>query len=376
MRTIASWLIAMASVDRYLISCWNANRRRMSNLKNAYYCITIIVILSFLVWAETAYCFDAPLVGTPQKCYAKSTPCRIFNDLAQSFITTIIPSSIMLVFGLFTIRNVLQSQQVQPVTMATLTNTTGGNRRNERSLTVMLIAQVILLTIFSLPLAGQKFYLTYTFYQPKTPTQRAVEGFAFALVVQFTGVPSCIPFYLYTITGNIGSGGVGKSALTLQYMYDEFVGDYEPPFDGSYRKAVMLDGEEVQIDILDTAAIRDTYIRTDEGFLLVFDVTDAESFSDLNELHGETNIPAILVGNNIDLANKRTVSFEEAEQQAHSWSIRYIETSAKTTDNVDKVFCELMRIIRPLKNLTTDTYTNPINQNKDEERDTQCCLIL
>ncbi|CAF3287510.1 unnamed protein product [Rotaria sp. Silwood2] len=256
MRTIASWLIAMASVDRYLISCWNANRRRMSNLKNAYYCITIIVILSFLVWAETAYCFDAPLVGTPQKCYAKSTPCRIFNDLAQSFITTIIPSSIMLVFGLFTIRNVLQSQQVQPVTMATLTNTTGGNRRNERSLTVMLIAQVILLTIFSLPLAGQKFYLTYTFYQPKTPTQRA-----------------------------IGSGGVGKSALTLQYMYDEFVGDYEPPFDGSYRKAVMLDGEEVQIDILDTAAIRDTYIRTDEGFLLVFDVTDAESFSDLNELH-------------------------------------------------------------------------------------------
>jgi Ras-related protein Ral-B len=69
----------------------------------------------------------------------------------------------------------------------------------------------------------------------------------------------------------------------------------------------MLDGEEVQIDILDTAgqenyaglsinpsieiqiflyilAIRDTYIRSGEGFLLVFDVTDAESFSDLNEL--------------------------------------------------------------------------------------------
>jgi Ras-related protein Ral-A len=71
----------------------------------------------------------------------------------------------------------------------------------------------------------------------------------------------------------------------------------------------MLDGEEVQIDILDTAgqenyagelthlrrthlfssrssflAIRDTYIRSGEGFLLVFDVTDAESFADLNEL--------------------------------------------------------------------------------------------
>ncbi|CAF1584770.1 unnamed protein product, partial [Adineta steineri] len=51
----------------------------------------------------------------------------------------------------------------------------------------------------------------------------------------------------------VGSGGVGKSALTLQYMYDEFVVDYEPTKADSYRKTVMLDGEEVQIDILDTA---------------------------------------------------------------------------------------------------------------------------
>jgi len=167
----------------------------------------------------------------------------------------------------------------------------------------------------------------------------------------------------------VGSGGVGKSALTLQYMYDEFVVDYEPTKADSYRKAVMLDGEEVQIDILDTAgqenyaAIRDTYIRSGEGFLLVFDVTDAESFADLNELYeqilrvknGGTNIPAILVGNKIDLAEKRKVTPDEAEQKARSWSIRYIETSAKTKHNVDKVFCELMRIVRPFKNPIRET---------------------
>ncbi|CAF1263158.1 unnamed protein product [Adineta ricciae] len=169
----------------------------------------------------------------------------------------------------------------------------------------------------------------------------------------------------------VGSGGVGKSALTLQYMYDEFVVDYEPTKADSYRKAVMLDGEEVQIDILDTAgqenyaAIRDTYIRSGEGFLLVFDVTDSESFSDLNELYeqilrvknGGTNIPAILVGNKIDLAERRKVTLEEAEQKARSWSIRYIETSAKTKHNVDKVFCELMRIVRPFKNPVRETHT-------------------
>jgi GTPase SAR1 family protein len=53
--------------------------------------------------------------------------------------------------------------------------------------------------------------------------------------------------------------------------------------------------------------------------------------------NGGTNIPAILVGNKIDLAEKRKVTPEEAEQKARSWSVRYIETSAKTKFNVDKV---------------------------------------
>uniref|UniRef100_A0A8B9K7N0 RAS like proto-oncogene B n=1 Tax=Astyanax mexicanus TaxID=7994 RepID=A0A8B9K7N0_ASTMX len=87
----------------------------------------------------------------------------------------------------------------------------------------------------------------------------------------------------------VGSGGVGKSALTLQFMYDEFVEDYEPTKADSYRKKVVLDGDEVQIDILDTAgqedyaAIRDNYFRSGEGFLLVFSITEQESFSATSE---------------------------------------------------------------------------------------------
>ena len=45
----------------------------------------------------------------------------------------------------------------------------------------------------------------------------------------------------------VGSGGVGKSALTLQFMYDEFVEDYEPTKADSYRKKVVLGGEEAQV---------------------------------------------------------------------------------------------------------------------------------
>ncbi|XP_078099822.1 ras-related protein ralB-B-like [Sander vitreus] len=87
----------------------------------------------------------------------------------------------------------------------------------------------------------------------------------------------------------VGSGGVGKSALTLQFMYDEFVEDYEPTKADSYRKKVVLDGEDVQIDILDTAgqedyaAIRDNYFRSGEGFLLLFSITEHESFTATSE---------------------------------------------------------------------------------------------
>ncbi|CAF1068382.1 unnamed protein product [Adineta steineri] len=189
----------------------------------------------------------------------------------------------------------------------------------------------------------------------------------------------------------VGSGGVGKSALTLQYMYDEFVVDYEPTKADSYRKTVMLDGEEVQIDILDTAgqenyaAIRDTYIRTGEGFLLVFDITDSESFSDLQELHDQilrvkgsgTNIPTILVGNKTDLTDKRKITVEEAERKASEWSIRYIETSAKTKQNVDKVFCELMRSVKPLKTTKdTDDDNKHRMDSTTTKKDTGCCVIL
>jgi len=64
----------------------------------------------------------------------------------------------------------------------------------------------------------------------------------------------------------------------------QFVEDYEPTKADSYRKKVVLDGDEVQIDILDTAgqedyaAIRDNYFRSGEGFLCVFSISDPESF--------------------------------------------------------------------------------------------------
>lgn len=178
----------------------------------------------------------------------------------------------------------------------------------------------------------------------------------------------------------VGSGGVGKSALTLQFMYDEFVEDYEPTKADSYRKKVVLDGEEVQIDILDTAgqedyaAIRDNYFRSGEGFLCVFSITEPESFDATQEFReqilrvkNDENIPFLLVGNKSDLADKRRVPLDTCRERAQQWQVPYVETSAKTRDNVDKVFFDLMREIRSRKSDDSRATNGDVKKKKGKK---------
>ncbi|CAH8590729.1 unnamed protein product [Schistosoma rodhaini] len=85
----------------------------------------------------------------------------------------------------------------------------------------------------------------------------------------------------------VGSGGVGKSSLTLQFVYSEFIQDYEPTKANSYRRKITLDGVPLQFDILDTAGqedyrgIRDYFFKISEGFILVFAIDDSESVNSL-----------------------------------------------------------------------------------------------
>jgi len=184
----------------------------------------------------------------------------------------------------------------------------------------------------------------------------------------------------------VGSGGVGKSALTLQFMYDEFVEDYEPTKADSYRKKVVLDGEEVQIDILDTAgqedyaAIRDNYFRSGEGFLCVFSITDTDSFQSTQDFReqilrvkGDDSVPFLLVGNKCDLDERRKISRDEAEGRAAQWKVPYVETSAKTRSNVDKVFFDLMREIRLRK--SDGGGVEATDGSKKKRKKLKCCIL-
>lgn len=159
----------------------------------------------------------------------------------------------------------------------------------------------------------------------------------------------------------VGDGGVGKSALTIQLIQNHFVEEYDPTIEDSYRKQVVIDGETCLLDILDTAgqeeysAMRDQYMRTGEGFLLVFALNESKSFENINSYRDQIKrvkdseeVPMVLVGNKHDLPT-RAVDIRNVQETARSYNIPFIETSAKTRLGVDEAFYTLVREIRKFK---------------------------
>ncbi|XP_074786162.1 ras-related protein R-Ras isoform X3 [Athene noctua] len=116
----------------------------------------------------------------------------------------------------------------------------------------------------------------------------------------------------------LGSGGVGKSALSVRFVQSYFVPDSPPTIEDSYTRLCTVDGVPARLDILDTAgqeefgATREQHLRGGDGFLLVFAINDRGSFGALRRLHGQIlrvkdrdDVPAVMVGNKGDLLPQR-----------------------------------------------------------------------
>ncbi|KAF7632912.1 hypothetical protein Mgra_00007691 [Meloidogyne graminicola] len=156
----------------------------------------------------------------------------------------------------------------------------------------------------------------------------------------------------------LGSGGVGKSALTVQFVQGIFVEKYDPTIEDSYRKQVEVDGQQCMLEILDTAgteqftAMRDLYMKNGQGFVLVYSITAQSTFNDLMDLRDQilrvkdtNDVPMILVGNKCDLDDERVVGKEQGLNLARQFNSAFTETSAKQKINVHEVFYDLVRQI-------------------------------
>ncbi|CAG9806023.1 ras-related protein Rap1 [Chironomus tepperi] len=156
----------------------------------------------------------------------------------------------------------------------------------------------------------------------------------------------------------LGSGGVGKSALTVQFVQGIFVEKYDPTIEDSYRKQVEVDGQQCMLEILDTAgteqftAMRDLYMKNGQGFILVYSITAQSTFNDLQDLREQIlrvkdtdDVPMVLVGNKCDLEDERVVGKELGKQLAQQFNCSFMETSAKAKINVNDIFNDLVQQI-------------------------------
>jgi len=156
----------------------------------------------------------------------------------------------------------------------------------------------------------------------------------------------------------LGSGGVGKSAITVQFVQGIFVEKYDPTIEDSYRKMFEVDGNQFMLEILDTAgteqftAMRDLYMKNGQGFVLAYSIIAEATFKEIPELRDQIirvkdseNIPTVLVGNKCDLADQRVITTEQGEALATKFNAKFIEASAKTRINVDEIFHALVRLI-------------------------------
>ena len=192
----------------------------------------------------------------------------------------------------------------------------------------------------------------------------------------------------------LGSGGVGKSALTIQLVQRRYVAAYDPTIEDSYKKMIAVDGQDVSLDILDTAgqddfaAIRSTYIRSGQGFLVVFAVNDPSSFDaidhfvqDIRAASDKEDIPIVVCGNKCDL-QQRDIKKEDAEKFCQELNVKYFETSAKNNVNVTEAFVEVTRMMRrqnPAAPQQKTSQTVEKDHKKDgksnKNKDGSCCEV-
>jgi Ras-related protein Rab-8A len=157
----------------------------------------------------------------------------------------------------------------------------------------------------------------------------------------------------------IGDSGVGKSCLLLRFSDDSFTPSFITTIGIDFKiRTIDLEGKKIKLQIWDTAGqerfrtITTAYYRGAMGILLVYDVTDEKSFANMGnwirniEQHASENVNKILIGNKCDLVDKRVVDSVKGKALADEYRIKFLETSAKNSINVDEAFISLARDIK------------------------------
>ena len=203
-RAISCWLIACASLDRFLHSSTSVSIRRFSSLKTARMAVGIITITISLLYSHMIifYVIDDTsdsLGNITSSCNSQKGIYRTFITVWHMIFYSLCPSFLMFFFGILTVKNIRRRRgQVLP--------TAGeGNRMGRRTnvqLLRMLTAQVLIIMVSILPFTIDRLYIVFTGNLTKSPLRLAQENLAFGIAIAVTYFAHTSTFYLYTLTGD------------------------------------------------------------------------------------------------------------------------------------------------------------------------------
>ena len=190
----------------------------------------------------------------------------------------------------------------------------------------------------------------------------------------------------------IGDSGVGKSCILLRFADDKFNENFYATIGVDFRfKNVMVDDKSVKLQIWDTAGqerfktITSAYYRGADGIIIVYDITDRNSFAhikdwldDVNK-YTDDNPLKIIVGNKIDLIKDKQISNNDMKTMTAQTGIEIIECSAKDSIKINDLM-EIMtkKLIEKKKNegnknTTKSMILNDINNKNKEMNNKGCC---
>jgi small GTP-binding protein len=155
----------------------------------------------------------------------------------------------------------------------------------------------------------------------------------------------------------VGESGVGKSSILTRFTEDTFSSDFMTTIGVDFKfKSLLIEGKTIRLQIWDTAgqerfrAITTCYYRGAQGILLVFDVTQPETFQKLPlwleeiKKNCKKDVKVVVAANKID-EKVKNVDMNSVKEFCEKNALKYVETSAKENTNIEKVFTELARSV-------------------------------
>lgn len=191
----------------------------------------------------------------------------------------------------------------------------------------------------------------------------------------------------------IGDCGVGKSCILTRFSDGQFYESYMSTIGVDFKiRTIEIDGKIVKLQVWDTGgqerfrAITSSFYRGGNAIIIVYDVSNEVSFLNINrwieeiERHTSKKIYKILVGNKCDLVDQRKISFDSGKEMADNLKIDFIETSALSSENIEKVFLTVTKQIisnqnkkRQEKQDVNNGSLEASSLKKDKKQKKKCC---